>query len=185
MQALGTNMSNSQQKVRVAMEQMTRIARQADKVVITNYINSNAEEGRTVQFYLLNQFPTSAYEFIFYNPATPAWSTPSGTLYVYQCVTMHADGTCADPSTKWIAPNVNTPPTDPSSYAQDLFGGITNNNIIKLEDYQAGSTGYVTGKPSVLNQFSIVPQLPATLNISLYGMLPSIKHRLILMIIFL
>jgi prepilin-type N-terminal cleavage/methylation domain-containing protein len=170
LEALGTNVSNSQQKVRVAMEQISRLARQATNVNVTNSVNGS---DRTVQFYFLNQTPQTAMEFTFYAPnnwaAAGGSLTGGGTLYVYNCAAGDVAVTNGNPSCSGDS-NWTTNATLPSisTGAMDLLGGINNNNILKLYDGE-----YDTETQSVTNAFALLPNLPPTLSITMNGKLPS------------
>lgn len=112
MKELGTNMKNSQQKARVALEQITRLARQADKVEITTSGGNYA-----LKLYFLASTTKSAVKFSFYSTNWAEANNPTGTIYYDSCQTMSGN-TCSDAD--WAA-----------SYnaGQDLFGG---QGILKL-----------------------------------------------------
>jgi prepilin-type N-terminal cleavage/methylation domain-containing protein len=104
MKTLVSGMKESQQKTRMALELVSRLARQANRVVVSNYSNTSLAQGNIVDFY----FPSAT-------PATPPstrftiGSMVSGgkiTLYSKDCIGW-GSGTC----NVWTAPN-------------DLLGGL-------------------------------------------------------------
>ncbi len=130
MKAMGSNMKNSQQKIRIALETVTRLSRQADKV-------EAQDNGKTLKLYFSSLSPKSAYKFVFYDPASS-----DGSLYLYKCVTVvEASGSCSD---------ANWNNADPRSYAQDLFGGLNN---LKLTNSVEGVNSFVLegGLPPTLD----------------------------------
>ena len=113
MKELGTNMKNSQQKARVALEQITRLARQADKVEITTSGGNYA-----LKLYFLASTTKSAVKFSFYSTNWANATNPNGTIYYYPCPSI-VNNACSDATGDW----------NDYSAGQDLFGG---QGILKL-----------------------------------------------------
>jgi prepilin-type N-terminal cleavage/methylation domain-containing protein len=132
MKELGTNMKNSQQKVRVALEQVTRLSRQADKVEVS-------PDHKMLKLYFLNGSTKSAVKFSFYSGNWSEVNNPTGTIYYYTCPSVVSNA-CSDSTGGWSQYNSG----------QDLFGG---EGILKLSGTTANKFEIAATLPPTLDIF--------------------------------